>query len=220
MSEKKKLWTVVFTKKGEIIDVIDQSKPVCNGYPEPCGMCRNCLVQAMDEITERELITIQDVNDFELDELLFNGRRTMKKDDFKRCEHGNIHALCSICVRDIQIRTLEGKVAALEERINELRADHDEERRKMAWQLVLEVTRSGVNPAHEWPAVDAWEVVDTFLAAEKFDNLCQSESDPEQEWVISPNAEEVLDALEKQRIRQDSIEAVKARIEEFKKAEA
>jgi transposase-like protein len=41
-----------------------------------------------------------------------------------------------------------------------------EERRKMAWELVLAVARSGVNPDTEWSAKVAWEVVDSFLENE------------------------------------------------------
>jgi chromosome segregation ATPase len=41
-----------------------------------------------------------------------------------------------------------------------------EERRKMAWQLVLAVAGSGVNPDSEWSAKKAWGVVDSFLENE------------------------------------------------------
>lgn len=49
-----------------------------------------------------------------------------------------------------------------------------EERRKMAWELMLAVARSGVNPDSEWSAKKAWEVVDSFLENEGQIGLLES----------------------------------------------
>ena len=82
-------------------------------------------------------------------------------------EHALTSTHAAAMTAAVVIQHLEATVAEYAARIDDLQADRDEERRRMAWELVLMVARSGVNPESEWPTAKAWAVVDAFLAAER-----------------------------------------------------
>jgi chromosome segregation ATPase len=118
-----------------------------------------------------------------------------------------------------------------------------EERRKMAWDLVLAVARSGVNPDTEWSAKTAWEVVDSFLenegggeppdhdrmrlvAVSRMNSLLQNEVEQltNERDKAHEERDEALDKIESWKNnydlvagKRDALEAENEKLKEFKK---